>query len=122
MLSLTRSQKDMGDAAGRVAQVRREPWAKTYGSLCHSFPVMVRTCGLCQAVAFSAAKAAKEPAHRRVLEDVRAILGIDPATVATVGCTDYMLHTRRLLAAWIYYKRFAVSILGVERPEEDGDE
>lgn len=92
-----------------------------YGGLCHSFPVMVRTCGLCQAVAFSKAKAgegkeSREKAHRLLLEHVAAILGVQDDVLQVLrnaSASDYMLYTRRVLSAWVYFKRFAESILKV---------
>lgn len=124
----TRSQSDMGLAAQRVAFVESKNWKDDYGRLCHTFPVMVLTCGLCQAVAFSAAKsvgaetgnAQRRLAHARILEDFEAITGCAPDHLPQVPAQEYILHTRRILAAWIYYKRFAVSILNVN--EGDGSE
>lgn len=123
----TATQKDMARAAERVAAVKGEPWAGPYGVLCHRFPVMARTCGLCQAVAFSAAKAAGGSgdlarAHQRVLEDLRDCLGVDIGEIARADVGTYMLYTRRVLAAWVFYKRFAVSILKVTQEQEEGTE
>lgn len=115
----TRAQEAMALAHRRVSEVIGEPYAKTYGSLCHNFPIMVLTSGLCQAVAFSDAKSAKEKAHARILDDVSAILQRDARDVATVSADEYILMTRRVLDAWIYYKRFAVSVLGVEGGQGD---
>lgn len=121
----TRAQNDMRLAADRVAEVKDKEWAGRYGRLCHKFPVLVRTCGLCQAVAFSSAKArgdgALAKAHGRILSDVEAITGQSPDQLARANATDYMLQTRRLLAAWIYYKRFAESILGAGPGDEDDE-
>ncbi|HXG24883.1 MAG TPA: type III-B CRISPR module-associated protein Cmr5 [Chthonomonadales bacterium] len=120
----TRAQEDMKKAAERVAEVKGKEWADRYGALCHSFPIMVRTCGLCQAVAFSEAKAKDDnhraEAHRRILSDVKAITGKTPEQIAALPVVDYMLQTRRLLSAWIYYKRFAESILNA-KPGDQND-
>jgi CRISPR type III-B/RAMP module-associated protein Cmr5 len=62
-----RSQRYFDTAAQHVAAVRADTEPPTeankerrriYGNLCHAFPVMVRSNGLCQALAFVAAKAA----------------------------------------------------------------
>ena len=120
-----RSQADMALAARRVEAVYEMPWAADYGRLCHDFPVMTLTCGLCQAVAFSQAKAAgggnRADAHKRLLADVAEIVGVAPEKIAVASAADYMHYTRRILAAWIYFKRFAVSILKVERGGTDDD-
>jgi CRISPR-associated protein Cmr5 len=112
-------------AADRVTEIKERDWADRYGVICHNFPIMVRTCGLCQAVAFSAAKAKSDghraEAHKRILADVQAITRKTPEQIAELPVEEYMLQTRRLLAAWIYYKRFAESILGA-KPGEQRDE
>ena len=104
---------------------------KIYGGLCHSFPILVRTCGLCQALAFSKDKATvseggskpRHQAHQLLLDHVAQVLGSPGqdvlALIAKESAADYMLHTRRLLSAWIYFKRFAVSILKVENAKDE---
>ncbi len=99
-----------------------------YGGLCHSFPVMVRTCGLCQAVAFSVAKAGegktdREKAHTLLLEHVGRVLNVQGNLLKAVrdaSAGQYMLYTRRILTAWVYFKRFAESILNVTSAAEAG--
>jgi CRISPR-associated protein Cmr5 len=95
---------------------------KTYGGLCHEFPVMVRTCGLCQAVAFSLDKAEGNEAHALLLDHVSSVLGIPRNQLAqrieTMPTTEYMLATRKVVSAWLFFKRFAVSILKVKGAHE----
>jgi CRISPR-associated protein Cmr5 len=125
----TRAQKQLSKAAELVGQVETQPdkIKNIYGGLCHSFPVMVRTCGLCQAIAFSFdkmtptsdAKSDHNVAHELLLQHVSTILGFDgPATllerVREDDAAKYMLYTRQVLGAWTYFKRFAVSILKVQ--------
>lgn len=119
----TRAQQDMELAAKLVDAVSGydKETQQIYGGLCHSFPVMVRTCGLCQAVAFSKAKAgerkdSREKAHDLILQHVSQVLGIQGDLLQAVrdaSASDYMLYTRRVLSAWVYFKRFAESILKV---------
>lgn len=110
-----------------------EPEVKEiYGALCHSFPVMVRQCGLVQALAFAAGKAAlgeeggrggeeasreraRARAYRLLLDHVGRVLGVeDPVqSVAQGDALLYMGQTRRVLGTWAYLKRFAASVLGV---------
>lgn len=133
----TRAQQDLILAEQLVSEVERErdEVRRIYGGLCHSFPVLVRTCGLCQALAFSKDKAAvqdgqvpsdRNKAHMLLLRHVGRVLGSsddDPMeTVRKVDVVQYMLCTRRILSAWAYFKRFAVSILCVEsaRAGEEG--
>ncbi|GIV16455.1 MAG: hypothetical protein KatS3mg022_1890 [Armatimonadota bacterium] len=128
----TRAQQDMELAAKlvqEVADLDKETYKETqqiYGSLCHSFPVMVRTCGLCQAIAFSQAKAgegkdAREKAHELLLKHVRKVLGVQGDLLQVLreaSASDYMLYTRRVLSAWVYFKRFAESILKVSSGQQ----
>lgn len=113
----------------QVAQ-RDNKVQEIYGGLCHDFPILTRTCGLCQAVAFSADKAqsddrARAEAHQLLLQHLGEILGIktdgngganDPLLqkIIEADALQYMLYTRQALHAWVYFKRFAVSILGVK--------
>ncbi len=119
----TKAQKDMALACLLVSEVagKSDETKKIYGGLCHSFPVMVRQCGLCQALAFSESKKASNEndrldAHAILLQHVGRLIKSDNPLeeVRNADTTMYMLHTRRILSAWIYFKRFAVSILKVE--------
>lgn len=127
----TRAQQDMELAANLVEEVEKHHSAEVkqiYGGLCHSFPVMVRTCGLCQAVAFSKAKAgegkdSREKAHELLLKHVARVLGVQDDLLTAVrdaSASDYMLYTRRILSAWVYFKRFAESILNVPSAAPEG--
>lgn len=102
------------DRDGNVADVD----SNRYGGLCHKVPVLIRTCGLCQAVAFMESKKAKEKSHERMLQHIASILGVDAGELATavaqMPTVEYMHKTRLLLEALLYYKRFAVSILKTE--------
>jgi CRISPR-associated protein Cmr5 len=105
-----------------VAASPNENVRTTYGGLCHEFPVMVRTCGLCQAVAFSLDKAQSNEAHSLLLDDLSKVLGVDRNQLAgrieAMNTTEYMLATRQVLSAWLFFKRFAVSILKVKTGQD----
>jgi len=132
----TRAQRDLILAEELVSEVERErdEVRRIYGGLCHSFPVLVRSCGLCQALAFSKDKETASGghdssdhsrAHHLLLRHVGRLLAVsedDPLkAVREAGVVEYMLHTRRILSAWVYFKRFAVSILKVAGAgREDG--
>jgi CRISPR-associated protein Cmr5 len=131
---MTRQQRYLEIALRHVRGVKAGENTQTagiYGGLCHTFPVLVRTCGLCQAVAFAQAKAAangeRGRAYTRLCEHIKEQLGITendlPSAVATAAVADYMRHTRTVLQAWVYYKRFAASILDVDAaPTRDAEE
>jgi len=124
----TRSQQLMLLAEQLVSQVRDEEKAviEVYGRLCYTFPVFVQQNGLCQAIAFSLDKSQsgehnesyRAVAHRLLLEHVARVLNMDPdslgRTVAEMDLGEYMLSTRIVLNAWVYFRRFAVSILKVK--------
>lgn len=133
----TRAQEDMLLAEELVTEVyekEKKPVHTIYGGLCHQFPVLVRTCGLCQALAFSAAKAKageegdRQRAHALLLEHVGRVLHLPQeaqelcAEVAGADASQYMFYTRRVLSAWVYFKQFAVSILDVTSANEAKEE
>jgi len=121
----TRAQCAMELALRCVQEVEKEDEKvrQIYGGLCHSFPVLVRTCGLCQAIAFSADKAQSDDqkrakAHQLLLNHVAKILDMDaerlPEEIVSADTPTYLHYTRQVLSAWVYFKRFAVSILKVQ--------
>lgn len=123
-VALTRQQRYMTLAFEHISAVKEKKGeaGAIYGGLCHTFPVLVRTCGLCQALAFVEAKAAgggdRGVAYTLLRDHVAAVLGQNTdgllKAVRTAPVADYMRHTRTVIDAWIFYKRFAVSILKVE--------
>lgn len=130
--TLTRQQRYMTQAVTHVQAVKdtnNKEMQDIYGGLCHSFPVLVRSAGLCQALAFVEAKAApggsRGEAYRLLKDHVADTLEKDANglldTVRMAGVTEYMRYTRAILAAWIFYKRFAVSILDVATSGNDKD-
>jgi len=123
---MTRAQSDMKRAYADVSGVLREwgpaskenPRSRRYGGLCHAVPVMIRVCGLCQAVAFLDSKAKPDSGDARLLEHIAGIAGVERSKldewVASLPTTEYMLNTLRILDALVFYKRFAVSLLKAE--------
>ena len=117
----TRAQEQLMQAHRNVVAVSEtdgldEVQKARYGNLCHKVPVMIRTCGLCQTVAFLKSKG--QDSHDRMLQHIATILGVDAGELATsvaqMPTVEYMHKTRLLLEALLYYKRFAVSILKAE--------
>lgn len=127
---VTRAQQEMKKALELVQSLENEheEVKKIYGGLCHNFPILVRQSGLCQALAFSADKASGEGhrarAHQKLLEHVAEILEVKNAlqVAQTTDAIGYMHHTRRVLSAWVYFKRFAASVLGVHTGGRDEGE
>lgn len=122
------------DAVEKTNILADDKKKKQYGSLCHNFPIMVLQNGLSQAVAFLWIKAKdKEDSPQGVfLKHLSAITsgkeGESPADfqqrINMAPLAQYQQLTRQILAASIWYKRFAESILGVEagNQEESNDD
>ncbi len=123
----TRAQKDLALAHELVSEVQKQhpkPNDETksiYSQLCKQFPVMVLQSGFCQTLAFHADKAKKDDvrgkAHRYVLDHAAKIIGVSNALheAQNANAMTYIHHTRRILAAWVFLKRFAVSALIIEK-------
>lgn len=91
---------------------------KPYGSMAHKLPILIRTAGLAQALAFVEARG-KEP-HKMLLKDLAAVVG-NPNLVADsrkAHLGEYMRLTQHTLAALLWFKRYAQSVLGVQQGEE----
>ncbi|AEG14073.1 CRISPR-associated protein, Cmr5 family [Desulfofundulus kuznetsovii DSM 6115] len=116
----TRNQEYAAKIFEQVMQVRDElgkDESNRYGSLAHRLPVLVRTAGLAQALAFVEARCGA--AGRKLLRDIAAVVNeVNEeellARSRTAELPEYMLLTRNVLAALAWYKRFAQSVLGVE--------
>src|SRR5690606_9314727 len=91
-----------------------------YGSLCLSLPVLVQTNGLCQTLAFLEEKSSGKPdsAHRLLLNHIAEVLGVEPGklldAVRTAPLMTYIHYSRRIMSAWVYYKRFSASLLAAD--------
>lgn len=129
-MTTTRSQQDLNLALKLVSGVEANAEVrKIYGGLCHQFPVMVRTVGLAQTLAFHESKAAgkdnRAKAHGTLLSHVAHLLGSTRDSllrdVQALPTPSYLHSTRRVLGAWIYFKRFAVSVLKVQSGQDAED-
>lgn len=98
---------------------------KPYGSMAHQLPVLVRSAGLAQALAFVDARGSD--LQKRLLDHLADVV-IDKGKSERTGAalvtasrkadlTAYMIMTERVLAALIWYKRFAQSVLDVAHGE-----
>ena len=123
---MTRSQQHAKAIAEQVKEVQGNSpkIQKQYGALCHRFPIMVLRNGLAQAVGFLAAKSKSDgsSAHGLMLDHLAAHLlnpqarGADYQThvINTENIAAYRRMTRTALAAAVWYKRFAESLLNVD--------
>ncbi len=116
---LTRDQQYSIAAHENVTAIKAKSEAdvKAYGSMAHKLPVLIRTAGLSQALAFVDARG--KDIQRTLLEDLaRTIDQPDKDTflqkVQRAPLKEYMFLTRQSLDALLWYKRFAQSILHIE--------
>ena len=119
----TRDQKYAVDVYNQVLRVKEED-RNSYGSMAHKLPILIRTAGLAQALAFVEVKAKSNNAYEQLLKDLTATLHLtrrlnDEAREAELS--KYMLLTQQSMAALLWYKRFAQSVLGIEAGEEGGN-
>lgn len=127
----TREQDYAVDIFARVEEfgqhhARGSKERRTYGSMAHKLPVLVRTAGLAQALAFVDARG--DDAQRQLLKDLAATVdakryGNDVNSFLSdsrsLAFYEYMRLGQKVMAALLWYKRFAQSVLGVEPGEED---
>jgi CRISPR-associated protein Cmr5 len=98
---------------------------KQYGSMSHKLPVLVRTAGLTQALAFVDSRG--KDAHKALLAHLADIVvGGDTETFLARSREDelqeYMYLMRKTMVALTWYKRFAQSVLKVEPTDEDEED
>jgi len=122
----TVDQRYAATAYQQVLEIEKEQDAKKYGSMAHKLPILIHTAGLAQALAFVDARSNSE-LQRRLLEHLKATIEPDhPKTLLqhaqAADIREYMRLTHQVLAALLWYKRFAQSILKVSSTEEDGNE
>lgn len=136
----TRAQRDLKRAVQLIEEFGQresdQAARDNFTRRAKDFPALVMQVGLAQALAFSAEKAklkekaekrgSKERAHLELLWQVAQILNqpnMDEYKVldfvASAPASEYMHLTRRVLGAWNYHRRFAVTILGEPKGNED---
>ena len=122
----TRDQEYAVHAYNQVKTVKHMPEAARdrYGSMAHKLPILIRTAGLAQALAFVNARGKDE--HKRLLDDLALTLKqqdrenlAETAMKATLS--EYIYLTQQALSALLWYKRFAQSVLDVQ-PGGKGDD
>ncbi len=129
----TRDQKYAATVYEQVTKIKKEEEKhyKRYGAMAHKLPVLIRTAGLAQALEFVNSRGKKE--QKQLLNDL-AITIEQQDTSALLNrarrseLSAYIRLTQQVMAALLWYKRFAQSVLGVDPSEatettlEDEDE
>ncbi len=123
---LTRDQYYATTVYAQVESVAgaSDAFRKKYGGLAHKLPVLIRTAGLAQALAFVNARG--EDAGKRLLQHLAEALDLaNQDTLLKRAREDdlnkYIYLTQQALAALLWYKRFAQSVLDVDAATQDGD-
>lgn len=120
----TRDQKLAAKIFEQVSGIAdlSEPSRKKYGSMAHKLPVLIRTSGLVQALAFVDAR--RESPQHTLLDHIAQVAGFDKrsellARSRTAELNEYMGLTQQVMGALLWYKRFAQSVLRVEQGAEE---
>lgn len=106
---------------------KAKSYCKKYGTMAHKLPILIRTAGLVQALAFVAAKGEKTSAWKDYLNDVATTIGRSSGQALlqesqNAQINQYIRLTREVSAALLWYKRFAESILKVEASDQDDED
>ena len=96
---------------------KSESARKEYGSMAHKLPILVRSAGLVQALAFVHSRG-KAP-HKELLGHLaQVVVGVNADMLLKKSreaeLPEYIYLTERTMLALKWYKRFAQSVLEVE--------
>lgn len=113
----TRDQEYASKAVKKVSAAKEklnDDDRSRYGSMAHQLPILIRSAGLAQALAFLETRTSK--GHEQLLKDLAATVGLPDTLVKKARdaqLNEYMQLTRQVMAALLWYKRFAQSILDI---------
>ena len=114
----TRDQEYASDAVQKVSAVKNnlnKDECNRYGSMAHQLPILIRSAGLAQALGFLETRESK--GHQQLLTDLATTVNLPGSLVQkarTLPLNEYMHLTRQAMAALLWYKRFAQSILDIK--------
>ncbi|SRR6266487_1964013 len=121
----TLDQQYSASAYEQVLSIKKDEEYKKYGAMAHKLPILIHTAGLAQALEFVNSRG--KPIQQRLLEHLAITIGQKDTktllqTVRSASLSSYIRLTRQILAALLWYKRFAQSILEVDATESLGEE
>jgi CRISPR-associated protein Cmr5 len=100
-----------------------------YGSMAHKLPVLIRTAGLAQALAFVEARHKEGTAQNRLLQDLAEVLtelgqvnGGLAVQSRSLPFDGYMLLTEACIEALLWFKCFGSSLLDADITAGGNDE
>lgn len=92
-----------------------------YGSMAHKLPVLIRTSGLAQALAFVEARNKEGTPQRQLVIDLNETLkkvgqlqGVLVEQSRTIPFDEYMRLTEACIEALLWFKRFSSSLLDAD--------
>jgi CRISPR-associated protein Cmr5 len=119
----TLEQEMAGLVYAKVKAFEGKTDAKQYGAMAHKLPILVRTAGLAEALAFVESRG-KDPA-KALLNDLAQVVSavekekfLEQSRAAPMQ--EYVYLTRRTMLALKWFKRFSQSVLKVDPTEELG--
>ena len=124
----TREQKYAAAIYDQVLPLAGKPKAerRQYGSMAHKLPVLIRTAGLAQSLAFVAARGSRP--QKLLLDHLATIVMPDRDGAALLDESrqaeflDYLRLTQKVMAALVWYKRYAQSVLGVQQGDQEAED
>lgn len=114
---LTRDQKYAVSAHEKVLLRAKQPEAKSYGVMAHKLPILIHTAGLAQALAFVHARG--KDSQKNLLDDLAITVEKESKerllqSARESELVEYILLTKQIMNALLWYKRFAQSVLNVD--------
>jgi CRISPR-associated protein Cmr5 len=119
----TRDQRYAIQILKQVQAIKRHPeykesLYKKYGAISFQLPILIHSAGLAQALAYVESR--KEQIFKDFLRDLSITICKGESLceqARNVELPEYILLSRQVLAALLWYKRFAQSILDVDAEE-----
>lgn len=136
------AQLDEQDKKSIEKDPAKDPFLKAYGALAHKLPILIRTAGLTQSLAFIQARNKLSPGKKELAKEARILLVDDIRKILVnpdIGIPlkyeqdllksgmqapfdEYILLTEACMEALLWFKRFATSELGVEQDTEEEEQ
>jgi CRISPR-associated protein Cmr5 len=110
----TRSQRFAATAFKHVSDVATLTGRDKYKAITRNLPVLIRTAGLAQALAFIPSGDEQKKMHQLLITHLSETVGrnlIDAYSKQDLTLQTYIHLTRETLDALVWYKRFAESLL-----------
>lgn len=132
-MSRTREQIRADKAYSHAESMKDSAGKDDYGRYAHKMPILIRTAGLAQAIAYAEAKGKDKPGIQKLLDHLAQQLQISgllqggnnvdrsalSAASKTADLSTYRMFTHEIQSCLVWYKRFALSVLEVEAGQEE---